>query len=57
MEKWKNLRPEEKMNLNDGRVSLPQEWTNNFYEVIKQHNKYCVIIFSRHTVLKRKVIF
>ena len=53
MEKWKNLRAEGKMNLNDGKVSLPQEWTNHFYEVIKQHSKYCVIIFSKHTVPKK----
>ena len=53
MEKWKNLRAEGKMNLKDGRVSLPQEQTNHFYEVIKQHNRYCVIIFSRHTVPKK----
>ena len=43
------------MNLNDGRVSLPLEWTNHFYEVVKQHNKYCVIIFSRHTVPKKGI--
>ena len=55
-EKWKNLRAEARMNLNDGRVSLPLEWTNHFYEVVKQHNKYCVIIFSRHTV-PNKVTF
>ena len=41
------------MNLKDGRVSLPREWTNHFYEVIKQHNKYCVTIFSRHIVPKK----
>ena len=27
MEKWKNVRAEAKMNLKDGRVSLPREWT------------------------------
>ena len=30
MEKWKKLRAEAKMNLKDGRASLPREWTNNF---------------------------
>ena len=53
LEKLKNLLVERKMNLKDGRVSLPREQTNHFYEVIKQHNKYCVIIFSRHTVPKK----
>ena len=30
MEKWKNLRVEARINLKDGRVSLPREWTNHF---------------------------
>ena len=53
MERWKNLRAEGKINLKDGRVSLPREWTNHFYKVIKQRNKYCVIIFSRHILPKK----
>ena len=56
MEKWKNLRAEGKMNLKDGRVSLPREQTKHFYEVIKQHNRYCVIIFQG-TRYQRKVTF
>ena len=60
MEKRNNLRAEvvkseARINLKDGGVSLPREWTNHFYEVVKQHNKYCVIIFSRHTVPKKGI--
>ena len=53
MENWKNLRAEGNMNLKDGRVSLPQEWTNHFYELVKQYNKYDLIIFSRYTVQEK----
>ena len=42
MEKWKNVRAEAQMNLKGG--SLPREWTNRFYEVIKQHKKYYVTV-------------
>ena len=56
MEKRNNLRAEARINLKDGRVSLPREWTNHFYGVVKQHNKYCVIVFSRHTVPKKGII-
>ena len=40
---------EGKMNLKDGRVSLPREWTNHFFELIIQHNKVlCYNIFKAH---------
>ena len=53
MEKWKNLHAEAKMNLKDWTASLQREWANHFYEVIKQHIKYCVTIFSKYMVLKK----
>ena len=53
IEKWKNLHAEAKMNLKDWTASLQREWANHFYEVIKQHIKYCVTIFSKYTVLKK----
>ena len=48
MEKWKNLHAEAKMNLKDWRASLPREWANHFYEVIK-HTSNTVLQYFQST--------
>ena len=48
IEKWKNLHAEAKMNLKDWTASLPREWANHFYEVIK-HTSNTVLQYFEST--------